>query len=180
MTGEGQPRPVRHKSFIRTNGGYLACAQCELDGPHGQDGDRGEQVAAQDDLALEAGLAVFVLLNFPSSGASVQGPMLPTFWHVLNRFWIGASASDAFRSIVYFGGRGVGTDMLKLLGWLAVGVVLLTLGWFKLQHGRQEVTSAERSAAQLRTDSARADQACRVRPAEIAATEGPEQSLPNP
>jgi len=84
---------------------------------------------------LFAGLAVFVLLNFPSSGASVQGPILPNFWHVLNRFWIGASASDAFRSIVYFGGQGVGTDVLKLLGWLPVGVVLLALGWFKLQHG---------------------------------------------
>jgi hypothetical protein len=96
---------------------------------------------------LVAGLAVFVLLNFPSSGASVQGPMLPTFWHVLNRFWIGASASDAFRGLVYFGGLGVGTDVLKLLGWLAVGVVLLALGWFKLRRGREEVTSAERTAA---------------------------------
>ena len=86
---------------------------------------------------LFAGLAVFVLLNFPSSGASVQGPMLPTFWHILNRFWIGASASDAFRSIVYFGGRGAGTDVLKLLGWLGVGVVLLALGWFKLQQAEQ-------------------------------------------
>ena len=85
---------------------------------------------------LFAGLAVFVLLNFPSSGASVQGPLLPTFWHVLNRFWIGASASDAFRGIVYFGGQGVGTDVLKLLGWFAVGVVLLALGWFKLRHDR--------------------------------------------
>jgi hypothetical protein len=96
---------------------------------------------------LFAGLAIFVLLNFPSSGASVQGPMLPTFWHVLNRFWIGASASDAFRSIVYFGGQGAGTDVLKLLGWLGVGVVLLALGWFKLRHGREEATSAGRTAA---------------------------------
>jgi hypothetical protein len=58
---------------------------------------------------LFAGLAIFVLVNFPSSGASVQGPMLPTFWHVLNRFWIGASAANAFRSIVYFGGQGAGS-----------------------------------------------------------------------
>jgi hypothetical protein len=96
---------------------------------------------------LFAGLAVFVLLNFPSSGDSIQGPMLPTFWHVLNRFWIGAAASDAFRGILYFGGQGAGTGVLKLLDWLAVGVVLLALGWFKLQRGRQEVTSDERSAA---------------------------------
>jgi hypothetical protein len=32
--------------------------------------------------------------------------------------------------------------VLKLLGWLAVGIVLLGLGWFKLRHGRHEVTSA--------------------------------------
>jgi hypothetical protein len=51
MTHEEQPRPVRHKPFIRTNGGYLAGAQCELDGSHAQDDDRGEQVAAEDDQA---------------------------------------------------------------------------------------------------------------------------------
>ena len=84
---------------------------------------------------LFGGFAVFVLLNFPSSGDSLPGPMLPAFWHVLNRFWIGASASDAFRGIVYFGGQGAGTGVLKLLGWLAVGAVLLALGWLKLQRG---------------------------------------------
>jgi hypothetical protein len=91
---------------------------------------------------LAAGVAIFVMLNIPSSGDSIQGPMLPTFWHVLTRFWIGASASDAFRGIVYFGGQGAGTAVLKLLGWLAVGAVLLALGWVKLQRGRQEVTPA--------------------------------------
>jgi hypothetical protein len=105
---------------------------------------------------LFVGMTLFVLLNFPSSGASIQGPMLPTFWHVLNRFWIGASASDAFRNIVYFGGQAVGTDVLKLLGWLAVGVVLLALGWFKLRRGRQQAASAEPPAAQPRIDTARA------------------------
>ena len=74
---------------------------------------RGLQIILGPRLGLMAGLAVFVLLSFPSSGASFQGPMLPTFWHVLNRFWIGASASDAFRGIVYFGGQGVETDLLK-------------------------------------------------------------------
>jgi hypothetical protein len=107
---------------------------------------------------LVAALAVFILLNFPSSGDSAAGPMLPTFWHVLNRFWIGASASGAFRGMVYFGGQGAGTGVLKLLAWLAVGVVLLALGWFKLQRGHQQATSAERSAAQPRIDSAWADQ----------------------
>ena len=98
---------------------------------------------------LFVGMVVFVLLNFPSSGASIQGSMMPTFWHVLNRFWIGAAASDAFRGIVYFGGQGAGADVLKLLGWLAVGVVLLALGWFKLQRSREEATSPTKRNADL-------------------------------
>jgi hypothetical protein len=109
---------------------------------------RGLQLVLGTIGMLFAGFAVFVLLNFPSSGDSAPGPMLPTFWHVLNRFWIGASASDAFRGIVYFGGQGAGTGVLKLLGWLAVGAVLLALGWVKLQRGGQEVTPAGAGAAE--------------------------------
>ena len=72
-------------------------------------------------------LATFVMLNFPSSGGAISPVLLPTFWHVLNRFWIGAAAFDAFRSIIYLGGHGAGTDLLKLLAWLGVGVMLLAL-----------------------------------------------------
>jgi hypothetical protein len=111
--------------------------------------------------AVFVALTVFVMLNFPSAGISIQGPMLPTFWHVLNRFWIGAAASDAFRSIVYFGGQGVGTDVLKLLGWLGVGAVLLALVALRRlrhEHQRHEVAPVERPAAQpavrLRIDQA--------------------------
>jgi len=100
---------------------------------------RGLQLIVGAIGALFVGMAVFVLLNFPSCGASFQGSMLPTFWHVLNRFWIGAAATDAFRNIVYFGGQRVGTDVLKLLGWLAVGVALLALGWFRLTRSRGQV-----------------------------------------
>jgi hypothetical protein len=112
--------------------------------------------------ALFVSMTVFVMLNFPGAGVSVQAPMLPTFWHVMSRFWIGGSTSDAFRSILYFGGQGVGTDVLKLLGWLAVGAALLALvplrkRWDERQ--RHAVVSPERppaqSAVQLRTDPTR-------------------------
>ncbi|TVZ01537.1 hypothetical protein EAS64_28995 [Trebonia kvetii] len=77
--------------------------------------------------AILAFLAIFVMLGFPSAGGAVSPVLLPTFWHVLNRFWIDAGAFDAFRSIIYFAGLGVGTDVLKLLAWLGVGVLLLAL-----------------------------------------------------
>jgi hypothetical protein len=73
----------------------------------------------------------------PSAGGAISPVLLPTFWHVLNRFWIDAAAFEAFRSVIYFGGQGVGTDVLKLLAWLAVAVVLLALPvWRKIGPGR--------------------------------------------
>jgi hypothetical protein len=73
------------------------------------------------------------MLNSPSAGGTISPVLLPIFWHVLNPFWIGADAFDAFRSIIYFGGQGVGVDVLKLLAWLAVGLVLLALpAWRKI------------------------------------------------
>ncbi len=90
--------------------------------------------------ALLAFLPIFIVLNFPSAGGAISPVLLPTFWHVLNRFWIGADAFNAFRSIIYFGGQGVGTDVLKLLAWLGVAVVLLALPvWRRIgpRRGRQ-------------------------------------------
>ena len=99
-------------------------------------------------------LAIFVFLDFPSSGGAISPVLLPTFWHVLNRFWIGGGGFDAFRSIIYFGGQGVGGDVLKLLAWLGVGVVLLALAiWFKAgrQRARGNPGPSDRPAAQPQT-----------------------------
>ncbi len=92
--------------------------------------------------------AVFITLNFPSSGGALPGVMLPVFWQELNRFWIGAAALDSFRRIIYFSGQGTAADVLKLLGWLAVGLILLALPTvLKLRSRRQQ---AERRADSLR------------------------------
>jgi hypothetical protein len=77
--------------------------------------------------ALFVALAIFVFLNIPSLGATYTPEVLPSFWQFLNHFWIGAETTDAARSILYFGGQGVGTDMLKLLAWTGVIVALLLL-----------------------------------------------------
>jgi hypothetical protein len=77
--------------------------------------------------ALFVSLAVFVFLNIPSLGATYTPELLPSFWRFLNQFWIGAETTDATRSILYFGGSGVGTDLLRLLAWTGVLAVLLLL-----------------------------------------------------
>ena len=65
-------------------------------------------------------------------------PLLPSFWHFLNHFWIGAESVNAERSILYFGGQGVGTDILRLLAWTVVIVALLVLPVSrKLAHERR-------------------------------------------
>jgi hypothetical protein len=77
--------------------------------------------------ALFVSLAIFVFLNIPSLGATYTPELLPSFWRFLNHFWIGAETAHAERSILYFGGLGVGTDLLKLLAWTAAIVALLLL-----------------------------------------------------
>ncbi len=75
--------------------------------------------------ALFVSLAIFVFLNIPSLGATYTAPVLPSFWRFLNQFWIGAETTNAERSLLYFGGLGVGTDLLRLLAWAGVITLLL-------------------------------------------------------
>jgi hypothetical protein len=77
--------------------------------------------------ALFVSLAIFVFLNIPSLGATYTPELLPGFWRFLNHFWIGAETTNAERSILYFDGLGVATDMLRLLAWTGVIVALLLL-----------------------------------------------------
>ena len=62
-----------------------------------------------------------------SDQATYTAPLLPSFWQFLNHFWIGAETTNAERSLLYFGGQGVWTDLLRLLAWTAVIVALLLL-----------------------------------------------------
>jgi hypothetical protein len=45
---------------------------------------------------------------------------------------------DAERAILYFGGQGVGPDILKLLAWTAAIVALLLLPVSRRLEGRRE------------------------------------------
>ena len=91
--------------------------------------------------ALFISLAIFVFLNIPSLGATYTRTMLPSFWRFLNHFWLGAETTNAARSILYFGGQGIGNDLLRLLAWTAVIVVLLLLAVSR-KLGRERERSA--------------------------------------
>ena len=98
--------------------------------------------------ALFVSLAIFVFLNIPSLGATYTPELLPGFWRFLNHFWIGAETTNAERSILYFGGLGVATDMLRLLAWTGVIVALLLLPVSrKLARQRERPVDAEAVAA---------------------------------
>jgi hypothetical protein len=77
--------------------------------------------------ALFVALAIFVFLNIPSLGATYTPELLPGFWRFINDFWLGAETVNVERSLLYFGGLDVGTDLLRLLAWTGVIVALLLL-----------------------------------------------------
>jgi hypothetical protein len=94
--------------------------------------------------ALFVSLAIFVFLNIPSLGATYTSPVLPSFWRFLNHFWIGAGAVNAERSILYFGGQGAGTDLLRLLAWTAAILAILAVPVsLKLRRQRAPSTNVE-------------------------------------
>ncbi len=89
-----------------------------------------------------ASLTIFVFLNIPSLGASYTSPVLSPFFRFLNHFWVGATTVNAERGILYFGGQGVGADVLKLLIWTAVIAALLLLpASRKLERKRQRAVA---------------------------------------
>ena len=92
--------------------------------------------------ALFVSLAIFVFLNIPSLGATYTAEMLPGFWRFLNHFWIGAQTVNAERSLLYFGGLGVGTDLLRLLAWTALIVALLLPPVARRLRRRRKVRTA--------------------------------------
>jgi len=97
--------------------------------------------------ALFVSLAIFVFLNIPSLGATYTRPVLPGFWRFLNQFWIGAETTNAERSLLYFGGQHVGTDLLRLLAWTGVIALLLALPVSRKRSRARENPVAARAFA---------------------------------
>jgi hypothetical protein len=89
---------------------------------------------------------LLIFLNIPTTGGSVAPQLLPGFWRFLNHFWIGAAALDANRSTLYFGGVGIGTDVLKMVAWPAAWAVVVAVP-IAVRNMRKRQRRAETSAA---------------------------------
>ena len=89
--------------------------------------------------------SLFIFLNFSSAGGTVAPQLLPGFWRFLNHFWIGAAGLDANRNILYFGGAGVGTDVLKILAWVATWAALMAIPIY--QRSRLRVRTGSNASA---------------------------------
>jgi len=97
--------------------------------------------------AIFSSLAIFVFLNIASLGATYTAPVLSPFWRFLNHFWIGAGAVDAERSILYFGGQDVGTDILRIVAWMGAIVALLLVASRRLERNRERSDEVEAGPA---------------------------------
>jgi hypothetical protein len=93
--------------------------------------------------AIFVSLAILVFLNIASLGATYTPPVMAPLWRFLSHFWIGAQAVNAQRSILYFGGDGVGADLLKLLAWTAVIGALLALPASRRLERQREAADAQ-------------------------------------
>ncbi|GAB4587490.1 hypothetical protein [Nocardia sp. IFM 10818] len=89
-------------------------------------------------------MALFVMLNFTTSGG-VYSPMLQNdFFGALHGFWTGAGFVEGARSLLYFDGVGLGSRLASLFLWLAAGLVLIVAAHFtEKRRAASDSTPAE-------------------------------------
>ncbi|WP_347353459.1 hypothetical protein [Intrasporangium sp.] len=78
--------------------------------------------------ALGLGAAVFLLLGNPLSGAQTAPELVPHGWSMLGALLPPGASGQVLRSFFYFDGAGAVASLLVLLGWLALGLVLVAVG----------------------------------------------------
>lgn len=89
-------------------------------------------------------MVLFVILNFTSSGGIFRPELQPGFFGALHAFWNGAGFVEGVRSHVYFGGHGLGGNVLVLAFWLLAGLVVMGVAGL-VEAGRRR--SAARNVA---------------------------------
>ncbi|MDT0465182.1 ABC-2 transporter permease [Streptomyces gibsoniae] len=70
-------------------------------------------------------MALFIMLNFTSSGGIFEPELQSGFFGALHAFWNGAGFVEGARSLLYFPSAALGGRLLSLVLWLVAGLLLL-------------------------------------------------------
>ncbi|MFJ9416832.1 ABC transporter permease [Streptomyces sp. NPDC101227] len=93
-------------------------------------------------------MALFVMLNFTSSGGIFRPEMQNGFFAALHSFWNGAGFVEGTRSHVYFDGYGLAGHVWTLAAWLVVGVLIVGVaGLAERKRRTAEATAVANAAA---------------------------------
>ncbi|MGW2589197.1 hypothetical protein ACWCXC_02875 [Streptomyces sp. NPDC001515] len=120
-------------------------------------------------------MVLFVMLNFTSSGGIFRPELQPGFFGALHAFWNGAGFVEGVRGHVYFGGHGLGRNVLVLTLWLVAGLVLMGLAGLA-ERRRRAVAAAGTSAPVAAAPAAPAGERREV-PAEPEAESAAEEEM---
>ncbi|MCL6297262.1 ABC transporter permease [Streptomyces kronopolitis] len=101
-------------------------------------------------------MALFVMLNFTSSGGIFRPEMQNGFFAALHSFWNGAGFVEGTRSHVYFDGYGLSGHVWTLVGWLVAGVVAVGAAALAERRRRGAEAEAVANAAALAAAAVRA------------------------
>ncbi|AWT41472.1 MULTISPECIES: hypothetical protein [Streptomyces] len=93
-------------------------------------------------------MVLFVMLNFTSSGGLFRPELQNGFFGTLHAFWNGAGFVEGARSLLYFGGDGLGRNVWTLVAWLLLGLAVTAIA------GRHERTTARAAEATARAADA--------------------------
>ncbi|MFH9224686.1 ABC transporter permease [Streptomyces lydicus] len=92
-------------------------------------------------------MALFVMLNFTSSGGIFRPEMQNGFFAALHSFWNGAGFVEGVRSHVYFDGYGLSGHLWTLALWLVVGVLMVGVAALAERRRRSAEAVAAANAA---------------------------------
>ncbi|MFJ1609016.1 hypothetical protein ACIOHS_37545 [Streptomyces sp. NPDC088253] len=76
-------------------------------------------------LTLLVLMALFIMLNFTTSGGIFEPELQGGFFGALHAFWDGAGFVEGARSLLYFDSAKLGGRILSLVLWLVAGLLLV-------------------------------------------------------
>jgi hypothetical protein len=99
-------------------------------------------------------MVLFVMLNFTSSGGIYRPEMQNGFFGGLHSFWNGAGFVEGARDLVYFGGHGLGRNLVTLALWLVLGLLVTAAARLTEQRRARAAVAGKAAAAETVEEAA--------------------------